>query len=1130
MTALSARTARILRASASTLVLGIASISPTAAYAQDPAQAAEETKPVSAQTDPDAAASPEPEAAEDGAIIVTGQRRALQSAAQVKRNADTVVDSITATDIGAFPDKSVAEALQRVPGITVNRFAASSDTAHFSAEPSGVIVRGLPQVRSEFNGRDTFSANSSRGLSWGDITPELMARVDTYKNQTAEMIEGGIAGSIDLRTRVPFDATGQLIQIGANMNYNDLSKKWTPDGNVFYSNRWNTDAGEFGVMGHVAYSRVVTASQGIQYGRAAIIDNGFGPDGPETAYFPYSINFLDNEYDRRRTGIAAAAQWRSTDRKLLATLQFNRSIYKNTWEERSVGAFGIGPDLYGLGVRTRLVGGGNLSERIPAPAPGTPDFVFDEDGNFQAGTANTAGVNPWWGNPGTNVGFGVNDQGEPMFNACYNWGAAPGCVFLDQAAGLVPRGTGVGAGSRMNQNKNMTQDFGVNVKWEATDRLRFNFDAQYVDSEIDNYDISVEHHSFANTTLDATGTYPRITFGAPTNVNQSDGGLSNPNNWYLRSVMDHIEDSEGTQWSFRADGEYDLNTNWLDSLKFGARYADRDQTVAWSTYNWANVANTWTDFGATPHPYWNLDSFTPSGDFAGYPSGMYEVSEFGADFFGGSLGSFPFVPRDRLRDHDADLYSRDLIGVGEFRPICTRLNELPDSCYVPGEIADVEEKTKAAYAMLRFGGPDARIGNVGVSGNIGVRYVETRNASRGFLNFPVNDYDLSTTGPDPNCDGVLPIPDEGQPPPPPGTPVDPAECYLIGSPELDFINGESVESLAKAKHKHWLPSFNVRFDLTPQWLVRFAASRAMSRPDMGLLKNFVNVSAGLPSGNDLQDPRWVRDSTGEVVGVNPRYEAQAYNPYLKPTTAWQFDLSLEHYFGNAGMFSFAVFHKKFKDYIQYGTFEVDLTNPSGETRTVFVRGPANGGKPKIQGFEVAYNRFFDFLPAPFDGLGIQSNYTYVRNKGVPNSALTPVGSTGGQQTNAGNQFTALNPNSLEGLSKHSFNLVGLYEKGRIAARLAYNWRSKYLVTVVDCCVYLPVWQKASGFLDGSIRYRLTDNIELSVQGSNLLNTKTKLLQQVTDEDSPEGRIVLTPNAWFQNDRRFMFGARVRFGQ
>ncbi len=167
---------------------------------------------------------------------------ALRTSQQIKRNADTVVDSITATDIGAFPDKSVAEALQRVPGITVNRFAATSDTAHFSAEPSGVIIRGLPQVRSEFNGRDTFSANSSRGLSWTDITPELLAGVDVYKNQTADMIEGGIAGSVNLRTRVPFDAPGQLIQFGGEGQLRRPDKKWTPDINGFYSNRWQTGA------------------------------------------------------------------------------------------------------------------------------------------------------------------------------------------------------------------------------------------------------------------------------------------------------------------------------------------------------------------------------------------------------------------------------------------------------------------------------------------------------------------------------------------------------------------------------------------------------------------------------------------------------------------------------------------------------------------------------------------------------------------------------------------------------------------------------------------------------------------------------------------------------------------------
>lgn len=131
--------------------------------------------PASAQDAAVQTAASEEAAAED--VVITGARRNLESAQNRKRNADTVVDSITAEDIGSFPDKSVAEALQRVPGITVNRFSGTDDTSHFSAEPSGVIIRGLNQVRSEFNGRDTFSANSSRGLSWQDISPDRKAHV-----------------------------------------------------------------------------------------------------------------------------------------------------------------------------------------------------------------------------------------------------------------------------------------------------------------------------------------------------------------------------------------------------------------------------------------------------------------------------------------------------------------------------------------------------------------------------------------------------------------------------------------------------------------------------------------------------------------------------------------------------------------------------------------------------------------------------------------------------------------------------------------------------------------------------------------------------------------------------------------
>ena len=137
---------------------------------------------------------------------------------------DTFVDSITATDIGAFPDKSVAEALQRVPGITVSRLQSSDDSNHFSAEPATVLIRGLTFVRTEFNGRDSFSADGYRGLNFNDVSPELMQGVDTYKNQTAEMIEGGIAGVVNLRTRTPFDSDGQAIALTGRVNYGTAPK------------------------------------------------------------------------------------------------------------------------------------------------------------------------------------------------------------------------------------------------------------------------------------------------------------------------------------------------------------------------------------------------------------------------------------------------------------------------------------------------------------------------------------------------------------------------------------------------------------------------------------------------------------------------------------------------------------------------------------------------------------------------------------------------------------------------------------------------------------------------------------------------------------------------------------------
>ena len=147
-------------------------------------------------------AEDEDEVIEGPQIIVTGgYLKSLENAQNIKRDADTFVDAVTAEDIGALPDRSVAETLQRIPGITVGRFEKTTDPDRFSVEGTGVIIRGLPFARSVLNGRDIFSATGGRVLSFNDVSPELLGRVEVFKNVTADMIEGGASGTVNLVTR-----------------------------------------------------------------------------------------------------------------------------------------------------------------------------------------------------------------------------------------------------------------------------------------------------------------------------------------------------------------------------------------------------------------------------------------------------------------------------------------------------------------------------------------------------------------------------------------------------------------------------------------------------------------------------------------------------------------------------------------------------------------------------------------------------------------------------------------------------------------------------------------------------------------------------------------------------------------
>jgi len=217
--------------------------------------------PVLAQT---ANAAKTASSADIETVVVTGIRASLQSAQGLKRGADIIQDSISSEDIGALPDRSVTEALQRIPGVTISYFAAAYDPDHFSAQGSGVIIRGLSDTQSLFNSRETFTANNGRIISFADVPSELMSGVDVFKSPSADMIEGGIGGTVNLRTRLPFDQEGRLAAISLDGTWGDKANKWTLNGSGLFSDRWSVPGGEFGVLLDGSRSELYTHSDGSQ--------------------------------------------------------------------------------------------------------------------------------------------------------------------------------------------------------------------------------------------------------------------------------------------------------------------------------------------------------------------------------------------------------------------------------------------------------------------------------------------------------------------------------------------------------------------------------------------------------------------------------------------------------------------------------------------------------------------------------------------------------------------------------------------------------------------------------------------------------------------------------------------------
>ncbi|HUO98801.1 MAG TPA: TonB-dependent receptor [Rhizomicrobium sp.] len=183
-----------------------------------------------------AAASPDSGAMET--VVVTGLRSSLNVAEQIKRKDLNIVDAIVPEDVGKLPDTTVGDALQRISGVQVTRN---------NNQVVGVNIRGLPNVITTLNGDEIFTT-TGRTYAFQNLPSEVLAGLNVYKTASADQIEGGIAGLIDVRTHRPFDFEGFQLAGSLTGSYATLVDHVNPKGNLLISDRWQTSAGEFGVL------------------------------------------------------------------------------------------------------------------------------------------------------------------------------------------------------------------------------------------------------------------------------------------------------------------------------------------------------------------------------------------------------------------------------------------------------------------------------------------------------------------------------------------------------------------------------------------------------------------------------------------------------------------------------------------------------------------------------------------------------------------------------------------------------------------------------------------------------------------------------------------------------------------
>jgi iron complex outermembrane receptor protein len=885
-------------------------------------------------------------------IQVTGIRASVQASQELKREAPSVVEAITLEDLGKFTDTNITDALQRVPGVSIDR----NPLPQFGGGDS-VAIRGLGAEYSSttINGRDAlgtpnFMGLSSRNFDFASVPPEIISGITVYKSSTSELIEPGMAGQVDMRTLRPLDYA---------------EKK---PGNYFGS---------------------LTAS-GSKYDG----DNRVGPrlsgiiggkflDGTVGAYATV-LDSIDYQH---------IAQFETYNNQYSFGVQQPGGTvnqYNNVWS--TWGTDSWEPDLkterFATSGGLQIKPNDNLDIMVDAiydhysiHEDAEADY-FQSSGIFNLTPASIAA-------PGAAV---IGGQGVPGITS-------GGLTYFNtrNISNIIPPGSPNSGALSYDAPFHDLNDYhyfvgGINAVWKSDDdRLKVSTDIAHSDNDywahwMRSY---LQNGIGGEDTYNAQGAFPVYTFSnTPATV------VTNPNSYTSYGFVENFEkENRGNRDSYRIDLGYKV----LDGLteKLGVNYqATSTRFISMnfdpSTFPTAVPSNYFIP-GATSLVAWPVA--IPNASFANFCAANKTFCQQTNQNIGSFAGGFP-------------THSGTPGGQG-----------VPFVPATPGDVFDLNttesymlnEQNTAFYDQLDFKGD---LGSWKYSGNAGLRAVHEQVQGTAFQGV------VTTVGY--TSGGVL----------------------------------SSVVAPVTEENSYWefLPSFNFSLNPLDNLAFRLGFSKTISLASAQQLAPIGTIDVVVPTKSGIAQPS----------------QATTQNIDLRPTEAKNYDITVEYYTSYGGAYIGSLFYKDVHDLIT-NVVEDNQTLPGQGSRLFVLNSVINGSAGHAKGFELGTNQPLTFLPSPWDGLGVQGNFTYVETA-----------------TNV-NGF----PTQFIGSSKDNLNINAYYEKFGYALRVAYLYRSSYVndfsngVDIVD-----PQHQ-----VDASLSKKLTDHLELILTGSNLTSQDLAIRSQ-----------------------------------